>query len=127
LLCTHDLEGKLLSTNPAPARILGYDVAELLKIPMRELIAPEYRNEFDQYLARVKTAGMDKGLMAVVTRTGERRIWEYHNTLRTEGVPSPIVRGMAHDITDRIRAEREVRASEERFRQLAENIREVFY
>jgi PAS domain S-box-containing protein len=127
LLCTHDLEGKLVSTNPAPARILGYEVAELLKIPMRELIAPEYREQFDQYLVRVKTVGVDKGLMAVVTRTGERRIWEYHNTLRTEGVPSPIVRGMAHDVTDRIRAEREMRASEERFRQLAENIREVFY
>jgi PAS domain S-box-containing protein len=127
LLCTHDLEGKLLSTNPAPARILGYESAELLKIPMRELIAPEYREQFDQYLVRLKTAGMDKGLMAVVTRTGGRRIWEYNNTLRTEGVPSPIVRGMAHDITDRIRAEREMRASEERFRQLAENIREVFY
>jgi PAS domain S-box-containing protein len=127
LLCTHDLDGKLLSTNPAPARILGYEVAELLKIPMQELIAPEYREQFDQYLMRVKTAGMDKGLMAVVTRTGERRIWEYHNTLRTEGVPSPIVRGMAHDITDRIQAERERRASEERFRQLAENIHEVFY
>ena len=127
LVCTHDLAGKLLSTNPAPARILGYEVAELLKIPMRELIAPEYREQFDQYLARIETVGMDEGLLALVTRTGERRIWEYHNTLRTEGVRSPIVRGMAHDVTDRLRAERELRTSEERFRQLAENIREVFY
>jgi PAS domain S-box-containing protein len=106
LLCTHDLEGKLLSCNPAPARILGYEVSELLRIPMREFIAPEYREQFDQYLSRVKTNGADKGLMAVMTRTGERRIWEYENTLRTEGVPSPIVRGMAHDITERRRAEK---------------------
>ena len=106
LLCTHDLEGKLLSCNPAPARILGYEVSELLKMSMRELIAPEHREQFDAYLARIKSAGMDKGVMAVITRTGERRIWEYNNTLRTVGVPSPIVRGMAHDVTERKRAEK---------------------
>ena len=127
LLCTHDLQGNLLSANPAPARILGYEVAELLKIPMRKMIAPEYRTQFDGYMERMKTVGEDRGLMAVLTRTGKRRIWEYHNTLRTEGVPAPVVRGMAHDITDRLRAEKELRASEELFRQLAENIREVFY
>jgi PAS domain S-box-containing protein len=127
LVCTHDLQGNLLSANRAPARILGYEVAELLKIPMRELIAPDYRQQFDEYLARIKRGGADRGLMAVVTRTGERRIWEYNNTLRTDGVPSPIVRGMAHDITERVRAEKELRTSEQLFRQLAENIREVFY
>lgn len=53
--------------------------------------------------------------MVVLTRNGERRIWEYHNTLRTEGVPSPIVRGIAHDVTERKRAERALRLSEEKF------------
>jgi len=106
LLCTHDLTGKLLSANPAPARILGYEVAELLQIPMRDLIAPEYREQFDGYLAQIRTAGVDQGVLAVITRSGERRIWEYNNTLRTEGVPFPIVRGMAHDITERKQAEK---------------------
>ena len=36
----------------------------------------------------------------MITRSGDRRIWEYHNTLRTEGVASPIVRGIAHDVTE---------------------------
>jgi len=54
------------------------------------------------------------GLMAVMTRTGQRRIWEYHNTLRTEGVPFPIVRGMAHDVTERRRAEEALKKSDER-------------
>lgn len=112
LLCTHDLEGTLLSANPAPARILGYTVAELLEIPMRELVAPEYRPQFDAYLPRIKTVGTDKGLLAVMTRTGERRIWEYSNTLRTEGVPAPIIRGMARDVTERKRAERALQESQ---------------
>ena len=116
LVCTHDLEGRLLSVNPAPARLLGYDVDEFLKIPMRDLVVPEYRVLFDEYLARMKAKGADKGLMVVMTKTGEHRTWEYNNTLRTEGVDKPIVRGMAHDVTEKRRAELGLQQSEERFR-----------
>lgn len=116
LVCTHDLEGRLLSVNPAPARILGYQPSELLNIPMRELIATEYRELFDAYLARIKVTGSDKGLMVVQTRTGGRRTWEYNNTLRTEGVASPIVRGMAHDVTERRSAEIALGRREEDYR-----------
>jgi formate hydrogenlyase transcriptional activator len=129
LLCIHDLEGWLLSVNPAPARVLGYTVEEVLRIPMRELIAPEFRSEFDEYLDRIERVGEASGFMAVMTRSGDRRIWEYHNTLRTEGVQSPIVRGMARDVTEQKLAEkllhqanedllRKVRESESTIREL---------
>ena len=105
LLCIHDLEGRLLSVNPAPARVLGYSVEELLRIPLREIIAPEYRHQFNGYLNQIRETGESRGLMVVVTRSGERRIWDYHNTLRAQGVASPIVRGLAHDVTERRRSE----------------------
>ena len=57
LLCIHDLEGRLLSVNPATARLLGYSVEEILQIPMQGLIVPEYRREFDDYLRRIARAG----------------------------------------------------------------------
>ncbi|HEV2397606.1 MAG TPA: PAS domain S-box protein [Candidatus Sulfotelmatobacter sp.] len=121
LVCTHDLQGSLLSVNPAPARILGYEVSELLKTPMRDLIVPEFRENFDAYLETIKTRGTARGLLCVATRNGERRVWEYSNTLRTEGVSSPVVRGLAHDVTDREKAERALRESEARMRLFIEH------
>lgn len=109
LLCTHDLQGRLLSVNPTPARLLGYTVEELLQIPMRELLAPEYRSEFDQYLVRIEREGMAQGFLALRTRTKQTRIWEYHNVLRTEGGAEPIVWGIAHDVTEQRRAEAKFR------------------
>ncbi len=116
LVCTHDLDGRMLSVNPAPARALGYEVSELLKVPMRKVVAPEFREKFDRYLERIQKNGADSGLLCVLTRGGERRIWEYRNTLRTEGVAQPVVRGMAHDITERKRAEEALRRREEDYR-----------
>jgi two-component system cell cycle sensor histidine kinase/response regulator CckA len=115
LICTHDLQGRLLSINEPPARILGYSPDEILNTPMKQFIPPELQSEFDQYLHRMKTQGFATGLLCVLTKTGERRIWEYHNTLRTEGVSTPIVRGIAHDVTEQKRIERALRNSEQKF------------
>jgi len=108
LICTHDLDGRILSVNPWAAKILGYKQAELVNMNLRDVLAPVVRHEFDGYLAAVRAQGASQGLMLVQSRTGVKRVWEYHNTLRTEGLPAPIVRGMAHDITERKQAEREL-------------------
>jgi PAS domain S-box-containing protein len=115
LICTYNLEGRLLSVNELPARLLGYSREEILQKPMREFLLPEARAQFDESLLRIQKDGFVKGSMVVLTKTGERRIWEFHNTLRTDGVSSPIVRGIAHDVTDQKRMERALRLSEEKF------------
>jgi PAS domain S-box-containing protein len=113
-ICTHDLEGKILSANRAATQMLGYDPNELIgKGNIRNILAPEVRHQFDEYMARVHEDGATSGTMLVQTSSGERRVWEYYNSLRTEGVATPIVRGIARDITERKRSEESLRKQNE--------------
>jgi len=122
LICTHDLNGQILSANPGAEKMLGYEHTALLQMNFRDILAPEALPGLTAYLRRITKRGADQGQMIVQTKTGERRIWEYNNTLRTEGVSTPIVRGMARDITERKRAEDALRENEKTFRSLFENM-----
>ena len=42
LLCMHDLQGKLLWVNQAPARALGYSVEEMIGKSLRDFMNPAY-------------------------------------------------------------------------------------
>ena len=127
LICTHDLEGNLLSVNEAPVRALGYSREVLFHANMRDLLAPEQRDKFGAYLKEIKEKGRASGILQIKTSSGEIRYWEYNNTLRTEGVAVPIVRGIAHDVTERRTAELALRMSEERYRLHFENVSDVIF
>jgi len=112
LICIHDLEGRILTINPAAERSLGYESSadfarEMPRI--QDFLAPGAEEGFERYLTAIAQTGVASGMMSVVTRTGERRYWEYRNTMRTEGVEKPVVRGVAIDVTDRVVAERSLR------------------
>jgi len=125
LVCTHDLQGRLLFVNRASAELLGYAPHELLGKNLREILDDQNPHLFDDYLKTIETVREASGLMMVRTRSGEARIWEYHNTLRSEGIEDPTVRGLARDITDRKRAEDALRASRDQLRALSGRLLEV--
>jgi len=105
LICVHDLDGNLLSVNPAAARCLGYTPSDLVGTNLRDLLSPSVRDLFADYLNRVRDAGADEGLMRVVTRSGEERIWAYCNVRAEESGRPAQVLGHAQDITELKRAE----------------------
>ncbi len=163
-------DGQYLDSNPALARMLGFDSPEELICSRRDItrdtyVDPERRNEFRRLLedhgavrefehqvfrkdgskiwisvnaravrderGRVvyyegtvqdinerklaqeelrESEGRYRDLVEnsrefICTHDLERRVWEYYNSLRTEGVAVPVVRGVARDITEQRRAE----------------------
>jgi PAS domain S-box-containing protein/diguanylate cyclase (GGDEF)-like protein len=114
LVCTHDLEGRILSANAALAEILGYSIPFLVGKSLGDFIPERFRGEFPTYLAAIARQGRDEGLLRVVTRSGEERVWAYRNILRTDGGEPPHILGHALDVTERLRLERQVREREVR-------------
>jgi diguanylate cyclase (GGDEF)-like protein/PAS domain S-box-containing protein len=108
LICTHDLEGVLISVNPAAARALDYSVGDLLGLSLADIMPPDRRGEFAAYLKRITENGTDSGLLPVVARDGSLRIWQYHNMLDNVA-DEPYVLGHAQDITERRKYERQLR------------------
>jgi PAS domain S-box-containing protein len=109
LMCCHDLDGVLLWINPAAAKSLGYSPEQGIGIPLNSFLAPEARPMFTAYLARIRVNRIDTGIMRLMTRHGDHRIWMYRNILSDDPELPPHVLGHALDITERFQAEKEIR------------------
>jgi PAS domain-containing protein len=70
LICTHDLDGILLSVNPAAARSLGYPINRLMGRSLAEFMRPEMVPAFDAYLRRIVDEGSDSGRLELRAANG---------------------------------------------------------
>jgi PAS domain S-box-containing protein len=103
LIFSHDLDGYLLSINPAAASSLSFKAEELIGKNLADLFSTSTQSHFADYLRRIKENSTDSGYMHLITREGEARIWVYKNILHEECCP--YILGHAQDITEQKRAE----------------------
>jgi two-component system cell cycle sensor histidine kinase/response regulator CckA len=118
LIFSQDLEGRFLSMNQAIARVLGYQVEELLGKKAAELMLPEHRQGFnDVYLKDLKEKGTHKGVAKYLTRDGKICYLEYSSTLVEPDDGESYISGSGRDVTERFRAEREMKRLQRQLQQ----------
>ncbi|MGD8813406.1 MAG: PAS domain S-box protein, partial [Anaerolineales bacterium] len=127
ILYFHDMEGNFIEANLFHKTDLGYSEDEIRQLGVPGLIPERFRNGFDDYMGEVTNKGEAQGLMRISTKEGEERVVEYRNTLVCDDSGPVGVRGSARDITDRLRMERDLVASEERYRHFLENFQGIAF
>ena len=122
LICIHDLDGNLLETNIPFKKEYGWRREDVEGKNIRDLIPERYKPEFDGYIDRILANGADEGYLKAFTRSGEAVILEYRNRLIRDGNGQPMaVQGAARDVTERVRYERALRESEEKYKELVKH------
>jgi PAS domain S-box-containing protein len=127
-----DQDGNISLINQRGCEILGYSNDEILGRNWINTFIPEsIRDEMQGVHQKLMHGDVESLLYyenPVLTRNGEQRMIAWHNTLVRDEEGRVITSlSSGEDITERKRAENELRASEERFRQLADNIQEIFW
>jgi PAS domain S-box-containing protein len=123
------MDGNILSWNPAAERMFGYAASEIIGRPLKLLFPPDRHLEESAMMTRVAEG-------EIYTRLETVRIRKDGQRLDVAVTISPIkdftgkvvgILRIIRDITDRKRAREALQESEARFRELAENIDEVFW
>jgi PAS domain S-box-containing protein len=105
LICTHDLQGRLLSVNPAIEQLMGAPAAQLVGHHLSESVMPQHQPSMQAYLDGTLPASSEPRVVAIRTAKGEVRYLHYYTyRVEEEGYP-PYIVASGYDVTSGIQAQ----------------------
>ncbi|HEY2037790.1 MAG TPA: PAS domain S-box protein, partial [Steroidobacteraceae bacterium] len=127
LVCTHDLEGVLLSVNAHGTESLARTREEMVGHSLAEFMPQEVRGGLAGYLQHIATTGEAQGMLHLTHRNGEVHVIAYRNKLIEESGRVPYVLGFGIDITEKVRAEDRLRALIRQSNSILESVGDGIY
>jgi len=107
---TYDLEGRFLSINPIAAKSMGYRPEEIIGQPLINFMPAKHRQTFfSEYLPQIKKQGSSSVVATFLDKDGSKHYIEHRDTLMKQKNGKQYVTGSGRDITERRRAEEELR------------------
>ncbi|MFZ4544473.1 MAG: PAS domain S-box protein [Saprospiraceae bacterium] len=121
LITTHDLDGRFISANPMVSKIFGYSNNELIGRSIADFMPEKDKALFnEEYMLNILKDKKFSGLFKVLSKDGKIVYTLFNNFLQEEEGKEPYVIGFAVDITDRIKAERELKLAKLNSEELAQ-------
>lgn len=108
LMSMHDLDGNILEVNEKGRKALGYDLAEVTGLNLRDLVPEVNQYQINPYLERIETLGEDSGMMVMKHKNGEWIYWLYNNMLEKDPQGRQYVVSTALNLTERIVLEKDL-------------------
>ncbi|MGP8259187.1 MAG: PAS domain S-box protein [Acidobacteriaceae bacterium] len=127
LVCTHDLQGILLSINTHGAQTIGRAREDLVGHRLSEFMPQDRRAEFDQYLGNIALNGEVQGLLHLCHVNGGVRVLAFRNKLIQTPARGPYVLGFAIDISEQVHAEDKLRALMRQSNSVLESVGDGIY
>jgi len=114
MICTLDLEERILSINPAGLRLLGFTRDEVLGRPLTDFIAPEQR-ELALHQTRRKLEGQELATyeLDMVNKSGGRITVDVSSRPLVQNGKIVGAQGIARDVTARKQAEEELKRAKD--------------
>ncbi len=128
-ILSKDLDGRVTSWNAGAERMYGYAAAEAVGRHVSFIVPPDRREELSGLMERVARGERVSHLETIRVGKDGRRVEVSLSIAPMKDGGGRVVGAstIARDITERKATERELRESEERYRDLVENARDIIY
>jgi PAS domain S-box-containing protein len=127
LICIHDMKGVLIDINAAAEKASGFSKEEVIGLSLKQIISSKHKADFDEYINTINHSETVRGSFQIYTKTGTKRVWLYQNTVYANNGNEPYVIGSAIDITDSVKAQKEVERQQQFIRQIIDNSPNIIF